>query len=124
MLVNEHAHASTVGRSDSGSCPYDIAMGDLRGLNEKEGGYEPTPVIVYLPSGNPVEAWTYATTSPRRRCRLRPYAWYLDIVCRGAEHFDLPSEYTTQRLRARRGKRDFDQDRVACATHYLAESAR
>lgn len=102
---------------------FDIATTDLRDLNKKEGGYEPMPVTVRLPSGEPIEAWTYATTTPDQRGLLWPYRWYLDLVCKGAEHFDLPGPYA-RRLCARRGKLDRDGDRVACATTYLTADPR
>lgn len=98
---------------------FDIAARDLHELNEKEGGYEPTPVTVHLPSGEPVAAWTYATSTRAQRAPLWPYRWYLDLVSKGADHFGLPKAYV-RGLRVRRGKLDHDKERLAYASRYLA----
>jgi len=82
---------------------FDIATNDLRDLNEKEGGYVPVPVTVRDLAGEPIDAWTYTTKSTNTRGPLWPYRWYLELVQRGADHFDLPKAYR-ERLRARRGK--------------------
>jgi hypothetical protein len=98
---------------------FEIAERDIHELNEKEDGYEPTLVMVRLPSGKTVEAWTFITVSKRTRGRRWPFNWYLDLVCKGATHFGLPQRYV-RALRARRGKPDHDERRMARVARYLA----
>jgi gamma-glutamylcyclotransferase (GGCT)/AIG2-like uncharacterized protein YtfP len=95
---------------------FDIDQRELRELNRKEGGYEPTAITVLDEKGAAVRAWTYVWAGAKTR--KWPYRWYLDLIRRGAMHFDLPRPYRNG-LARRRGKRNQNDDRARVAVAAL-----
>ena len=73
---------------------FDISELEKPGLDQEEGlghGYEEKNVLVETGPATCVEAVTYYAT--HIDSSLKPYSWYKEHVLRGAQEYDLPSEY-------------------------------
>lgn len=62
-------------------------------LDEIEGiGYRSVRIRVAA-GGTTAAAFTYVARPEHAHAQLRPYAWYRDLVLRGAEHHGFPRDY-------------------------------
>lgn len=73
---------------------YDIHPSQRAALDRVEGlgwGYEIRELALTGPGGLAIDAFTYYPT--RITDDLKPYAWYVEHVLRGAREHGLPSDY-------------------------------
>ena len=110
MLVGHRLHFHKRGRDGSAKCGVAVSRDDRDvvhgvlfrlapehkpGLDDAEDlgrGYAQKRVVVTLADGGEVRAFTYYATLVDPT--LRPYAWYLEHVVRGAREHGLPDHYT------------------------------
>ncbi|MBI2999220.1 MAG: gamma-glutamylcyclotransferase [Deltaproteobacteria bacterium] len=89
---------------------YEIPEGQLRILDNGEGGYDRREMIVHTARGEAVEAWVYVARTPDPDSALRPYTWYKHFLVEGALEHGLPDTYIAD-LRAIEAVEDPDRAR-------------
>jgi cation transport regulator ChaC len=75
---------------------YEIPEDEMPRLDTAEGlgrGYYHSHVPVQYPDGAVMPVLTYLADAASTDTRLKPYAWYLDLVIAGAEQHGLPADY-------------------------------
>lgn len=73
---------------------YEIVRDELPDLDRAEAvgvGYDRVTRRVELGRGDAVEAWVYLAREDQIESGLRPFAWYLEHVRRGAREHGLPA---------------------------------